>query len=84
MMISLTDLPLKQQIDTLSYGRAPKADLQELASPLRATSPDRIAFAEKQLEALGQCPEFYEHWKRMFRYWKKALRLTDPDYNLYL
>ena len=83
-MFSLTDLSLADQISTLSYGRAPKADLQELARHLSTTCPDRIAFAEKQLGILGQCPEFYEHWKNTLRAWKKALRLSSPDYNIYI
>jgi len=80
----ITELSLHQQLEILTYGRDIKEDLQELAQHLRTTAPDRITFAQKQLKVLGQCPEFYEAWKKSLRSWNKALRLSDPGYNLYL
>ena len=83
-MSVLSDLSLRDQLEILTYGRSPKEDLRELAKGLRKVAPARIDFAQEQLQILGQSPEFYVSWKDSLRLWKKALRLSNPDYNIYI
>jgi len=83
-MNGLLDLPLRQRLDHISFGKGIPEDLQEAATETLKEAPRRIAFAEKMLATPDQREDFYTAWRVSLYQWRRAMHVCDPKQNLYL